>query len=172
MIKNRVLSLIAMLSLLLNLGVGGAAAQTPRTLLDWGKCGLRVARIEFTEKLTAGDQTLTAGRRDAVLALIKVEGAAPQDGELSVAPGSFGAQFTYRGVNRIELSKAWGIRGSNPESGETIEKWTADPDERANVGAKAGESVGMWFAVVLPREVRNFYVIVPTLIEAQVPGGQ
>ena len=114
----------------------------------------------------------SAGRRDAVLALIKVEGTAPQDGELSVAPGSFGAQFVYRGVNRLELSKAWGIRGKNPESDEAIEKWTANPDERANVGATAGESVSMWFAVVLPKEVQRFYVIVPSLIEAQVPGGQ
>lgn len=172
MSKKPLLFLIAMPWLWLTLGSGDAAAQSPRQVLDWGKCDLRVAQIEFTDKLVAGSQTLTAGRRDAVLALIKVEGTAPQDGELSVAPGSFGAQFVYRGVNRIELSKAWGIRGKNPETDESIEKWTANPDERANVGATAGESVSMWFAVVLPKEVQRFHVIVPSLIEAQAPGGQ
>jgi len=154
------------------LGSVDAAAQSAREVVDWGECGLGVTQVELVEKLVAGGETLTAGRRDAVLALIKVEGTAPKDGELSVAPGSFGAQFVFRGVNRIELSRAWGIRGKNPETGETIERWTANPDERANVGAKAGESVSMWFAVVLPKEVQRFHVIVPSLIEAQMPVGQ
>ena len=166
MSRKRLPFLIAMPWLWLSLGSADATAQSPPEIVGWGECGLRVTQIEFTEKLQAGKQMLTAGRRDAVLALIKVEGTAPRDGQLSVAPQSFGAQFAYRGVNRIELSKAWGIRG------KTIKKWSADPDERANVGTRAGESVDMWFAVVLPKEVQRFHVIVPSLIEARMPEGQ
>lgn len=168
MYKQTVLFLIGILSLSLPPAFSQNEQTIRREILDWSKCNPRVVQIEFVDKLEAGGQTLSAGRRDAVLALVKIEGKAPMKGSLAVAPGSFGAVFDYRGATRIELSKAWGIKGKNVDTGKTVETWVSDPNTRMSVGAEAGDAVGVWFAVAVPKEVKSFYVIIPSLLKADV----
>ena len=163
--KNaRILLWIGILGIFQIPGISQSQSDYPREIISWAECGLKVVQIEFVEKLAAGNETLTAGRRDARLALIKVKGQAPRSGYLSVAPNSFGAQFLYRGMNKLEISKAWGIKGKNVDTGEAIENWTSDPAAKANIGVRAGDDVGMWFAVAVPKEVKTFFVVVPALL--------
>lgn len=153
-------------------GVASGQETVAPEILGWADCAPRVVRIELVEKLETSGRTLTAGRRDAVLALVKIEGKAPRAGFLSVAPHSFGAQFLYRGMIKMEISKAWGIRGKNVDTGESVDSWESNPDVKANIGVEDGEKISVWFAVAVPKEVSSFYVIVPSLLEARADPGE
>jgi hypothetical protein len=168
-ILRRIFTLVLLAGALVRFAPAQDETPYPREIVDWSRCRLQVVQIEFVEKLTTRTQTLTSGRLDARLALIKVQGMAPESGYVSVGPLSFGAQFIYRGIIRMETSKAWGIRGKNIDTGKVIENWESDPDWKANIGVRAGEDVSAWFAVVIPKETSAFRVIVPSLIEATAP---
>jgi len=49
----------------------------PRDIIGWGQCNLKVVQVEFVEELKTLEETLTGGRLDAQLALVKVQGKAP-----------------------------------------------------------------------------------------------
>jgi len=75
-------------------------------------------------------------------------------------------------MNRLEISKAWGIRGKNLDTGKLIDNWASNPEYKANVGVQAGEDVSIWFAVVVPKNVKKFYAVVPSLIEVEAAPGR
>jgi hypothetical protein len=170
--KTLLFYVFGILGLIPLLAVAQSESDYPRDIIGWGQCNLKVVQVEFVEELKTLEGTLTAGRLDAHLALIKVQGKAPKSGYLSVAPNSFGAQFLYRGMNKLEISKAWGIRGKNLDTGKLVDNWASNPEYKANLGVRASDDVNMWFAVVVPKNVKKFYVVIPSLIEAETAPGR
>ena len=145
------------------------AELPPRGIVDWGKCGMRVVSVHAIEKLKLkNDLELKTERRDRNLLLIQIQGTVPRDGFLTLYPNSFGLQFLYRGVNAMESSKAWGLKGKNVDTGEPLETWHSDLREKTNLGTTAGGQVNVWFVCDVPKEVNEFFVMIPSLIETPI----
>ena len=151
-------------------------ARDPKlTPADLTKCQLKVGEIERVDKVQLGDgATLSPSRRDAQLVLIQLTGTPDEAATVSIAPGLFGVNYVWRGMLRLGVAKAVGIRGKTPQ-GQHIERWIHEPDASMSFPVEPeGDPIRFWIAVEIPKDVREVSVRFPAVIrdQAQIPSAK
>jgi hypothetical protein len=149
-----------------------AAAQEsdyPRVFLSWADSGLEVASVESHRSLPLpGQETLEPARRDQKLVVVQITGTAPAAGYLTIYPTTFGVAYLHRGRNALVMSRAWGQKWQDPDTGKPIEIWHTDPTQRVNLGKAQGEKIKLFFVCDIPKDVSEVRAIVPKILEPPV----
>ncbi|MFH1196485.1 MAG: hypothetical protein V1720_12345 [bacterium] len=157
--KVRILSLILFLFLIT------PATSNAQTIIDLGKCNLKI--IENRERASFKDddgEIIKPSRRDSRFIEIKVEGKAYTTGVSAWYPQMFAALFVYRGSVRVTPAIAVGIKFSDPLTGKR-EQWFHKEGVSYTAGCEDGQSIGTWVIVEIGKETTDFILQGPASIQ-------
>ena len=139
--------------------------EIPRVIVDISEFDMKINKTELVSvvKVKGGDD-IEPERRDTKLIEVQLIGKSPEDGFLTLYPNSFGLQYLLKNNNKLSMSKAWGIKYKDPGTAKLVELWNSNLSSSINLGVYKNKQFDIWFVCDIPKEVKEFYVLVPSLI--------
>lgn len=162
--KKLIITVTVLTLILVNTSVFG---QENKILpyIGLGDFQLKISDVKVIDKIKTKDGIVTAGNRHSNLVEVKLTGNAPSAGMAILNQNNFSVVFNYRGQYRVVAAKAIGVK---PEvaPGKIVDVIISDPEANMNCeNSKAGGKEEIYLYVDIPKEIKEFQVQIPQLVE-------
>jgi len=135
-------------------------------LIDFGKCQLEVINFDEINQFTGEKgNVIKPSRRDTRFIEVKLRCQTNEAGEFGLYPSMFGAMFRYRGMTQVAPAVAIGTKINDKLTGEIREYWYNEPDVSIILGLKADEKFIKYIILEIPKEVDDFIIQGPRVIQ-------
>lgn len=144
--------------------LAGFVVFAQEEVLLYSECNLKITDYEFVDELN----DLSPEKENAKIMILKLEGKAPKNGNLTCIPSLFNIQY-HNEDNRPEISpsRAFGIRGKD-RNGNNVEEWLTVESNFLDVSYleyDKGSKITIYYAFDIPKFVKNFQLLAPINID-------
>lgn len=161
--RNRPFIMTMLLALLTGLFANLMAQNT--SMVDLGKCNLKIVEIEYLKKVQTDKGMLKPASGKNRLVAVTLKGRVKDAGTFILTPDLYSVIYNYRRTMGLSRSVAIGSRGKSKSTGEYKEIWFSSEEVRLLAEYGANEDLELFILFDLPKEVEEFEVQIPAFAE-------